>query len=126
MREMHREPEVLEAEAQVEECLDCRARTTSKGTCTNLFCENGIIQDACSTSPKKDADFGESALMRIASLMNGLAKRSKKNGDKSAMAMLKITRKLGCVFQDMEPPKSSSNFTEELKHTEAKPICSIH
>ena len=35
-------------------------------------------------------------------------KRSKKNGDKSAVAMLKITRQLGCVFQDMEPPKSSS------------------
>ena len=31
-----------------------------------------------------------------------------KNGDKSAVAMLKITRQLGCVFQDMEPPKSSS------------------
>ena len=34
-------------------------------------------------------------------------KRSTKNGDKSAVAML-ITRQLGCVFQDMEPPKSSS------------------
>ena len=88
--------------------------------------KNGILQDACSTSPKRDAGFGESALMRITSLMNCLAKRSKKNGDKSAMAMLKITRQLGCVFQDMGPPKSSSNFTEELKHTEAKPMCSIH
>ena len=36
------------------------------------------------------------------------SKGSKKNGDKSAVAMLKITRQLGCVFQDMEPPKSSS------------------
>ena len=36
------------------------------------------------------------------------SKRSKKNGDKSAVAMLKITRQLGCVFEDMEPPKSSS------------------
>ena len=35
-------------------------------------------------------------------------KKSKKNGDKSAVAMLKFTRQLGCVFQDMEPPKSSS------------------
>ena len=35
-------------------------------------------------------------------------KMSQKNGDKSAVAMLKITRQLGCVFQDMEPPKSSS------------------
>ena len=54
------------------------------------------------------------------------SKRSKKNGDKSAVAMLKKnechqrtgrpvldayssnTRQLGCEFQDMEPPKSSS------------------
>ena len=36
------------------------------------------------------------------------SKRSKKNDDKSAVAMLKSTRQLGCVFQDMEPPKSSS------------------
>ena len=35
-------------------------------------------------------------------------KRSQKNGDKSAVAMLKITRQLGCVCQDMEPPMSSS------------------
>ena len=27
---MHREPEVLKAEAQVGECLDCRARVISK------------------------------------------------------------------------------------------------
>ena len=46
--------------------------------------------------------------MRIARLMNSLAKGPKKNGDKSAVAMLKITRQLGCVCQDMEPPKSSS------------------
>ena len=36
------------------------------------------------------------------------SKRSKKNGDKSAVAMFKIARQLGCVFQDMEPPKLSS------------------
>ena len=47
-------------------------------------------------------------LGRIARLKNSLAKRSLKNGEKSAVAMLKITRQLGCVFQDMEPPKSSS------------------
>ena len=33
---------------------------------------------------------------------------SKKNGDKSAVATLKITRQLGCVFQDMEPSKSTT------------------
>ena len=43
------------------------------------------------------------------------------NDDKSAVAMLKITRQLGCVFQDMEPPKSttilrkSSNILKSIR-----------
>ena len=105
---MHREPGVLEAEAQVEECLDCRARITSKELAPLHSVENGILWSACSTSPKMDADLEKCALMRIARLMNSLAKGQKKNGDKSGVAMLKNTRQLGCVFQDMEPPKSSS------------------
>ena len=46
--------------------------------------------------------------MRIVRLMNSLAKGPKRMVTKSAVAMLKITRQLGCVFQDMEPPKCSS------------------
>ena len=42
-------------------------------------------------------------------------KRSKKNDDKSAVAVLKSTRQLGCVFQDMEPPKSSSILRKSSK-----------
>ena len=34
--------------------------------------------------------------------------RSKNNGDKKAVTILKITLQLGCVFQDMEPPKSTT------------------
>ena len=107
MSENHREPEVLEAEAQVGKWLDCRARITSKELAQLHSVKNGTLQNACSTSPRVVADLGKSALIRIARLMNSLAKRSK-NGDKSATAMLKISRQLGCVFQDMEPPKSSS------------------
>ena len=61
MRKMHREPEVLEAEAQVEECLDCRARITSKELAPLHFVKSGILQNACSTSQKMDADLGKSA-----------------------------------------------------------------
>ena len=49
------------------------------------------------------------------------SKKSKKNGDKSAVAMLKITRQLGSVSQDMEPPKSrtisrkSSNVLKPIR-----------
>ena len=126
MREMRREPEVPEARVPVEECLDCPARITSKELAPIHSVKNGILRSACSTSRKVDADLRKSAFMRIARLMNSLAKGLQKNGDKSAVAMLKKnehhhrtgrpvldayssnTRQLGCVFQDMEPPKSSS------------------
>ena len=49
-----------------------------KGTCTTPFCENGILQNACSASLRMNADWVKSALMRIARLMNSLAKGLKK------------------------------------------------
>ena len=106
---MLREPEVQGAEAQVGEWLDCRARITSKELALLHSVKNGILQNACSTSPRAVAHLRKSA-----------------HGDKSAVVMLKknehhhrtgrlvlhvrssSTRQLGCVFQDMEPPKSSS------------------
>ena len=105
---MHREPEVLEAEAPVGEWLDCRARITSKELAPLHSVKNGILRSACSTSQKKVADLGISALAHNRQVDEQPSKRCKKNGDKIAVAMLKSTRKLGCVFQDREPPKSSS------------------
>ena len=104
---MHREPRVLEAEAQVEKWFDCSARITSQELAQLHSVKNSILRSACSTSPKMDATLGKSALMRIDRLTNSLA-RSLKHGDKIAVAILKNTRHFGCVFQDMEPPKSSS------------------
>ena len=59
MKEMHRETEVLEAEAQVEESLDCRARITSKELAPIHSVKSDILQNACSTSQKMDADSGK-------------------------------------------------------------------
>ena len=74
---MRREPEVPEARVPVEECLDCRARITSKEPAPIHSVKSGILQSACSTSPRVDADLGKSALMRIARLKNSLAKGQK-------------------------------------------------
>ena len=76
--EMHREPEVLEAEAQVEECLDFPKSITSKELAPIHSVKNGISQNACSTSPRMDADLKKSAPLRIARLMNSLAKGVKR------------------------------------------------
>ena len=75
MREMHREPEVREAKVRVEECLDCRARITSKELAITLSVKSGTLQNACSTSRRKDAGLEKSALMHIARLINNLAKK---------------------------------------------------
>ena len=74
MREKHREPEVPGEEAPVVECLDGLARITSKELAPIHSVKSGILQNACSTSPRVVADLVKSALMRIARLMNSLAK----------------------------------------------------
>ena len=45
---------------------------------------------------------------------------------KVTVAMLKITRQLGCVSSGYGAAEIFIDFAEELKHTEANPKCSIH
>ena len=54
--EMHREPEVPEAEAPVEECLDGIARITLKELAPHHSVKSGTV---CSTSPRVDAGVGK-------------------------------------------------------------------
>ena len=75
---MHREPEVLEAEAQVGKWLDCRARITSKELAQLHSVKNGILRSACSTSQKMDANWEISALTHTARLSNSLARSLKR------------------------------------------------
>ena len=125
MSELRRESEVPEARVPVVACLVGPARISSKEL-ANSFCENGILQNACSTSPRVDVELVQKCSYLHRQVEEQPSKRAKKNGDKSAVAMLKKhehyhrtgrlvvsvfssnTRQLGCVFQDMEPPKSSS------------------
>ena len=105
---MHREPRVPEAEAQVGKWLDCRARITSKELAQLLSVKNGILRSSCSTSQKIDVNWEDKCSYAHRQADEQLSKKSKTSGDKIAVAILKITRQLGCVCQDMEPPKSSS------------------
>ena len=75
---MRREPDVPEARVPVVECLDGPARVTSKELAPIHSVKSGILQNACSTSPRVVADLGKSALMRIARLTNSQAKGPKR------------------------------------------------
>ena len=75
---MRREPEVPEARVPVEECFDCDARITSKELAPIHFVKSGILQNACPTSRRMDADLVKSALVRIARLKNSPAEGLKR------------------------------------------------
>ena len=79
-----------------------------KGTCTNSFCEKWHPPECKFYKSKSGCRFGEKCSHAHRQVEEQTCKRSKKNGGKNAVAMLKITGQLGCVIQDIEPPKSSS------------------
>ena len=122
---MHREPEVLEAEAQVWKWLDCRARIKSKELAQLHSVKNGILRSACSTSQKQDADLGKSALMRNARWTNSLAKSFKKWWQKCSGYIEEYTT-IGLRISGYGAAEVYNDFAEELKHSEAYPMCSIH
>ena len=108
-----------------------------KGTCTKSFCEKWHPPECLFYKTKSGCRFGEKCFYAHRQVDEQPSKSSKKNGDKSAVAMLKKhelydrtgkpvvcrdtrherhgpvvcnssnARQLGCVFQDMEPPKFS-------------------
>ena len=59
-----------------------------------------------STRKNRGAHSGISARLCTGRLKVNPAKKTKKDGDKSAVAILEDARQLGCVFQDTEPPES--------------------
>ena len=94
-----------------------------KGPCTNSFCEKWHLPECLFYKSENGCRFGEKCSYAHRQVDEQPSKRSKKNGDESAVAMLKITRHLGCVCQDMEPPKSSSILR---KSSNILPVCKIH
>ena len=109
-----------------------------KGICTNKFCEKWRPPECLFYKSENECRFGEKSSYTYWQIDEQPSKKPKKNDDKSAVAMLKkhemhdrteqpvvdrdtrhehhgplvckssSTRQLGCVFQDMEPPKLSS------------------
>ena len=79
-----------------------------KGTCTNPFCEKWHTPGCLFYKSENGCRLGEKCSYAHRQVDEQPSKRSKNNGDKSAVALLKIARQLCCVFQGVEPPKSSS------------------
>ena len=146
MSENHREPEVPKVKVPVVECLDGIARITLEELAITHFLKNGTLQNACSTSPRVVADLGKSAHSHAHRQVDEQpTKRSKKNDDKSAVAFLKkyelhdrtwkpvVCRvqfieytTIGLRLQGYGAAEVALKFTEELRHAETNPTCTIH
>ena len=157
MSENHREPEVPEEKVPVVECLDGLPRITSKELATTHFVKRWHPPECLFYKTKSGCRFGEKSSYAHRQIDEQPPKRSKKDDDKSAVAMLKkgdwherrlVTdqghdrsgqpekrsdkklgrrssqrrssnaRQLGCVFQDMTPPKSIFRKSTDMQ----KPI----
>ena len=84
------------------------ARLSFKGTCTTPFCEKWHPPECLFHKSEKGCRYVEKCSYAHRQIDEQPSKKSQKNGDKSAEAFLKITRQLGCVSQDVEPPKSTT------------------
>ena len=89
MSEKHRETEVPEEKVPVVECLDGLARITSKELAITHPAKDGILLNACSTKTKSGCRFGAKCSYAHRQVDEQSTERSKKNDDKSAVAMLK-------------------------------------
>ena len=113
------EPEVPEARVPVVECLDGLARITSKELAPLHSVKNGILQNACSTSPRVDVDLGKSARMRIARLMNSLAKGPKRMVTKVQWL---CWRSMSCMIERSNPLLAVIHVTRKATDL----LCAVH
>ena len=87
-----------------------------KGTCTNPFCKKKWHPSECLFYKSEDGcSIGEKCSYAHRQVDEQPGKRSKKNDDKSAVAMLKITRLLGCVFPGYGAAEVFIDLVEKLK-----------
>ena len=72
-------------------CKDCL-----EGTCNNSFCEKIASSSMLVLQDQDGCRFGERCSYAHRQVEEQPSRRSENNGDKSAVAVLKITRQLGC------------------------------
>ena len=89
MSEKRREPEVPEEEVPVVECIDGLARITSQELAINSFCEKWHPPECLFYKTRSGCRFGEKCSFAHRQVEEQPSKRFKKNGDKSAVAIVK-------------------------------------
>ena len=122
---MHREQEVLEAEAQVGRMARLPCKDYLKGTCTTPFCEKWHPPECLFQESEKGCRFREKC--SYAHRQTAQQEVEKEWWQKSSV-FFKNTQQLGCLFHDVEEPPKPSSILRKSSNIlyETNPICSIH
>ena len=91
-----------------------------RGTCTTPFCEKWHPPECLFYKSENGCRFGVKCSYAHCQVDK---QKVKKNGDKSAVAILKITRQLGLRISGYGAAEVYNDFAEELKHTETNTMC---
>ena len=86
-----------------------------EGKCTRSSCDYWHPPECQVYKTESECNFADGCSFAHRQVEGQPCKKPKKDGDKSAVARLKNARQLGCVFQDTEPPESSSTFRKSPK-----------
>ena len=86
---------------------------TSKETVRFRRVTVGILPCVKITKLNRDANLAKSAYASTVKLTVSPTKKPKKSGGKGSVASLRNSKQVGCAFQDIDPPKYKSMFSEE-------------
>ena len=114
MREKVREEGFSEVAVRLGSHLDCRAGSTSKIIAQIRLAVVGTRPSVKNIKQSRNVNSARSVRSCTGRLRNN-QRKSRKTDDNNAVAFLKDRRRMGCVFQDAEPPKSSSILRKSTK-----------
>ena len=94
-----------------------------KGTCANPSCEKWHSPECSFDKSAQGCQFGEKCAFAHRRVEEQPGKRSKRSGDKSAVALWKRDKEFGLCILRRGAAKIVIDFTEELNHDETNPMC---
>ena len=108
MSKIQQKRKVQEAEADLRKSLVCHVRTFWKVLARIFLVKCGMRQSVRCTNLWKAENWWKKWAFAHRRVEGQPSERSKRSGDNSAVDLVKETKDLGCVFQDVESSRSSS------------------
>ena len=93
------------------------------GKCTKLLCDSWQCPVCQNHKTESGCEFGEKCAFVHREVDSPPTRKPKKTVGKGSVAVLKNSRQLGCVFQDVEPPKSNSILRKETQFSDRSAAC---